>query len=590
MNRSERAQEWLAKRSWLAWALVAVVLTAPSLGTGLAFDDYFFAVVLRKLPLRLPQTGALDLFRFADGDAATARALMDEGTFPWTADPAARNAFLRPISALTHAFDFAVWPSSPVLMHLHSLLWYAMAVAGAALVYRRLLGAGWVAGLAALLYAVDDGHAPAVAWIANRNAFIAAALGLPVLWLHDRWRREGWKAGRVLGPLLFAVSLLAGESAIAVVAYLIAYALHLDRRPWRERLSGLAAYLGVVVAWRAVYTGLGYGVRGSDIYIDPLSSPRLFLRALPHRYVADLVGQLAVPRADFAEVYDLVSPSLPLWMMGWGVLVLAAIAIVMVRLWRNDPLARFFATGMMLAAVPITATMPSGRLLAFVGLGAMGLVGQFFSFATTRGERAARAFLAWVHLAWAPLMLAVGSAIGFSGPQIAADRATPATRDVESKTVVLVNPPFDSYGAALIASRLARGEPRPASVLPLACTLDETDVERADAYSLRVRPENGFLEHAVDRNWRSLERPLAVGSVVELGALTATVTATTEDHRPLEALFRFRSPLEDASFVWLRWRHGAFERWDPPPVGETQRLAGSGLRQMIDDARGSRSK
>ena len=49
-------------------------------------------------------------------------------------------------------------------------------------------------------------------------------------------------------------------------------------------------------------------------------------------------------------------------------------------------------------------------------------------------------------------------------------------------------------------------------------------------------------------------------------------------------------PLEDSSFVWLRWRHGALERWAPPPVGETDRLAGNGLQQMIDDALGSRSK
>ena len=48
---------------------------------------------------------------------------------------------------------------------------------------------------------------------------------MPVVLLHDRWRREGWRAGAWIAPLWLGVALGAGESALAIAAYLFAYAL-----------------------------------------------------------------------------------------------------------------------------------------------------------------------------------------------------------------------------------------------------------------------------------------------------------------------------------------------------------------------------
>ena len=86
----------------------------------------------------------------------------------------------------------------------------------------------WIAGLATLIYAVDDAHGMLVGWIANRNGLVTAVLGVLALILFIRWRREGWRPGAFTAPFVFAVALLAGESAIAVGAYLIAYVLFLE--------------------------------------------------------------------------------------------------------------------------------------------------------------------------------------------------------------------------------------------------------------------------------------------------------------------------------------------------------------------------
>ena len=146
----ERLKAWLAESRTRKWIVaIGVLFASTSLGAGLVFDDYLFAIVLRRLPMVVPQTGALDLFRFADGNPATARGMMNMGQIPWTADPATRGAFLRPLSAMTHVLDEALWPGSPVMMHAQSLAWFAVAIVGAALAYRRLIGVAWIAGLAA---------------------------------------------------------------------------------------------------------------------------------------------------------------------------------------------------------------------------------------------------------------------------------------------------------------------------------------------------------------------------------------------------------------------------------------------------------
>jgi len=120
-------------------------------------------------------------------------------------------------------------------MHLHSLAWLGAVVVVATLFYRRMFAAAWIAGLAALLFAVDDAHGFPAVWLANRNALIGVFFGLLTLIAHDRWRRDGWWMGAVLAPLAFLLGLLSKESAVATGAYLVAYALFLDRGRWAAR-------------------------------------------------------------------------------------------------------------------------------------------------------------------------------------------------------------------------------------------------------------------------------------------------------------------------------------------------------------------
>ena len=576
---------WLASPRAAGWIVaLGVLLTSPSLVTGLVADDFLHALTLRHLPFPQPQRGPFDLFRFASGDLGLARALMDVGEYPWQADPTARFAFFRPLAAATHVLDYALWPSAPWLMHAQSILWFALALAGLAAVYRRFLGATWTAGLALLLYAVDDTHGQAVGWIANRNSVIALALALPVLLLHDRWRRDGWTRGAWLGPLLLGVALLAGESALAVVAYLAAYALHLDRGTWRARILSLVPYGAVLFTWRAVYSHLGYGVSGSGIYLDPARHPLAYLGGLPGRLPFLLLAEFAFPRSDLGEVYEYVSPTATRWMIGIAIVVLSLLAAAMTPLWRRDRTARFFVTGLLLASFPVCAAFPSDRLLLFVGIGGMGLIAQLIATAEGLPIRVAATFLALIHLGLGPPLLLLKSRfLDYAAPNDTADETIPRSPDIATKTLVLVNPPNELFYVYVPSSRAVRGVPYPAHLRGLAPVVTAVDATRVDARTLRLRPTGGYMEHEPERMLRAPDKPLLVGAVVELPGMKATVTAVTPDNRPAEVAFAFETSLDDGSLVWEQWTRDGYAPWPVPAIGETVRLPAHDVRRAVLD-------
>ncbi|NVB81768.1 MAG: hypothetical protein HOV81_25460, partial [Kofleriaceae bacterium] len=556
---SERIVSWLGARHapWIVIA-IGIALAAPALTADFAADDHLHRVISRSDP-GVPglHSRPLDLFVFANGDAGDNATLRDSGFFPWWADLHMRLSFMRPLSSATHAVDHALWPESATAQLAHNLLWHALSLVLVWLFFRRFVppNARWIAVLALALYAFDDARGPVVGWIANRNALVALTLAMPVLLAHDRWRRDGWALGRWIAPLVFAVSLGAGESALAITAYLAAHALWLDPAPWRSRLAALAPYVLIVLAWRVIYAHLGYGVAGSGIYLDPGADPRHFLGAAATRIPFLLLGQFAVPWSDLASLYPLIGAVAP--MLAVALATLVAIGLSCARLLRRDPVARFFATGMLLAAVPVASTFPADRLLVFIGVGGMGLVAQLLAAAFRQrdllGDGRARRVaiggvaigMVLVHLVLAPplLVLRSRSMVAVGRVLDRADAGIPHGADIAEKTVIITSTPSDALAAYVPIMRQSRREIRPAHLYWLATSTTAVTIERLDARTLRVTPNDGLLRYEIDQMMRSPAfQPFAVGDRVDLTGLSLEIESITGDGRPRTVLAHFTAP------------------------------------------------
>jgi hypothetical protein len=568
----------------MAAALLSVVLTLPALGVGFILDDYYHrTVLLGRSRFRELLGNPPEMFRFFRGDPERTGRLIDLGLLPWWTYPGVKAEFLHAITVLTHRFDYALWPDAPWLMHAHSLLWLGALVIVTALFFRRMFGVTRAAGVAALLFALDDARGATAGFLANRNILVAATFGVGCLIAHDRARRDGARAAALLAPLLLLAALFAKEEGIGTCAYLAAYALWADPRGRGRGLLALAPYAAAVVLWASLRAAWGYGVRDVGVYIDPVTDPARFASAILARIPVLLLGQWSPIPADVGVA---LGPRGSAWLWLLSVAFLALLGAAMAPLLKRDRTARFWATGMLLATLPVSATVPMDRLLTFAGIGASGLLAQFwvFVFGDAAGPPARRLwqklarptawFLVVVHAVLAPLVLPLraGNPVGPRWIEEGFYVRLPLGRSLDDRTVVVANAPSPVHAGYLLLLRELNGQSGPAHIRVLAPALPAVSIRRIDARTLAVRPQGGYLRFLLDQVFRNERRPFPQGAEVRLSGMTATIDSLTADGRPDEVTFRFDVPLESDSLVWLCHRRGRFEAFTVPNVGEEVEL------------------
>ncbi len=577
---------WLGRQRVIVWTvLLAFVLTLPSLFCGLAGDDYFNrAVALQNTDISCVPRSPFDAFAFmfSREDPALIKQGINAGIYPWWTHPQLQIAFFRPLSSLTHWLDFRLFPGSVGLMHAHSLIWYALLVLVAGLLYKQFLAPLWVAGLAALLYAVDYSHAVGAASLCNRNAVIAAVFSFLALIAHDRWRRGGVKICSLLAPACFFLGLLSAEAAIAIGGYLFAYALIFDKGKPFTRYAALLPYVMTGIVWRIIYIALDYGAAHSGVYIDPAKDSMRFVTELGQRLPVLLQGQFALPPSDLWSVLPPVPAQI------YAVCALAFIFFVAWVVWpilRRDSTIGFLAAGMLLAAIPFCSTLPSNRFLFFTGLGGMGLIARFLAIALEPPEwflpywRTPRKLLAcgWIliWLAISPLLLALLtlSPLVMQKPLTLAAK-TIAPPDITSlpEQIVIVNVPSDLMLFYLPFVRAASGQSTGLHTFLLSAGLMQIEVQRINDRTVVLRLSNGLLAGAWNQVFRDSAAPIKKGAALKLANCSLAVTGVTDTGLPAEIKYEFTVPLEDSSLRWVTWSERGFIPFALPSPGETVRV------------------
>lgn len=614
-------------RTPLVLALMAVVVSLPALRDGFLNDDFMHRSILAgssedaneliERGLASRQSGqlghALSHTFVAVHPQENLRPLRDYGALSWWTYDGYRVAFWRPVASFTQWLDYRLFPQSPALMHLHSILWFGVAMLGIALLYRRIasaefdersnrsLAAGpvWIGGLAALMYLFDDnGYFPSL-WIANRNLLISLFFGALTVLAHDRQRRRQWRPGAILAPACLLVSVLATEGGIATFAYLFAYEVALGRGPAIRRVLTLIPSAVVIVLWRLAYNLQGYGANGGGFYFDPVREPVGYAFAVLSRGPIFLGGQWTGVPADLVNYLPPVSKTLL-----WAVLAALTILIpfIMMPVLRVNRRARFWLIGMYLAALPVCATAPMGRAMLFIEIGAFGVVAEYVGGWLAR-ERW-RPSCGWTrHIPGTlfvvffavHLPLAAIGRLGAPGVTVAVQERMAETQDLslagdlEAKDLIVVNAPnpvsflYDPF------ERAFRGQPLPQGVRILAPGFNSVELTRTGPNRVTVRAlsdslldcQRGeradfvfFYQYLSDV--RSPAHPLHAGDRISLPRMAVEVLAVDGRGFPVEAAFEFEVPLEDASLRWLAWDwdDDVYRSFVLPQAGQSVRLMG----------------
>jgi hypothetical protein len=618
----------LLKSRYAPWilALAAVAVSLPAVDSGLLNDDFMHRSILagpsdaadrlvqRGLaPQRSGELGyALSHTFVAVHPAENLRPLRDYGALPWWTYDGFRVAFWRPVASFTQWLDYRLFPRSAAMMHLHSILWFGAAMLGVALLYRRVACIGsselsdssssvdpaWVAALAALMYLLDDNSYFPTLWIANRNLLISLFFATLAVLAHDRWRRRQWSPGAALAPACLLVSVLATEGGVATFAYLFAYEVALGHGRIARRVLALLPSVAVIVLWRLAYNAQGYGASGGGFYFDPVREPVAYAVAVLQRGPFFLAGQWTSVPADLHNYLPPASRTL-----AWSLLAALTILIpiLLTPLLRVNRRARFWLIGMYLAALPICATVPMGRAMLFVGIGAFGVVAEYVA-----GWMAKDRWMpvGWTHHIYGTLFVVFFvahlplAAVGRLGaPHLTATLHEKLAEtldlgpagDLENEDLVVVNAPnpvsflYDPF------QRACEGRSLPRGVRILAPGFNSVELTRTGPRRLTVRAlsdslldcQRGkrvdfafFYRYLADV--RSPAHPLHAGDRISLPRMEVEVLAVDGRGFPTEAAFEFETPLEDASLTWLvwDWDDDVYRSLTLPQVGQSVRLMG----------------
>jgi hypothetical protein len=581
-------------------AIGAILVMLPALKTGLFWDDLPQRAVELKsdqLPPRMHETGnPADSGRlstvlrdlFFNRNPQDMALMKNYGILPWWTPDNIRLGLWRPVTAFTHWLDYRLFPDSPVLMHAHNIAWFAAIVFLVTIIYRKLLGAGWVAGFAALLFLLDSNTYFPVAFVANRGFMLSLFFGLLCLYEHHQWRSAKSRSGWMLSALFLALSLFANEGGASTFAFILAYALVLEPGSFRNRALTVLPSVVVIIVWRTIYEAFGFGLRNVGLYIDPAHEPLQFAQEVIPRVMVLLGGQLTGVTPDFLfAVNPLLQPKVTAF---FCVAVVAALVVFLPWV-RRDKTAMFWFTVMMLAAIPAATVIPMSKNLGFVAVGAYGLMANFVAGLITRpsppsshmGDSGAMnrlpEWLTYRILAWiACVLLILIHVPGAIAGRVVVVKAIAYVSDamnrlgdvgdwpnIENENVIVVNPPCVLALAYAPFYKAYHHQPLPRSMRTLVPGLTSFDVERTDDKTLVIQSQApdifscdnvGPIRDAYACRAFNLlvgKPRCKKGDRYDLGGLTVDVLESDASGLPSRVAFRFNTSLDSPDFHWLRF-------------------------------------
>jgi hypothetical protein len=561
----------------LGVSVVSLLLLAGGLRVPFFLDDYLHqAMMTGSADLPWKPTQPWDLYTIVPGDAGFTQRSAALGTAPWWKAEAFQITFFRPLASLSLYLDHLLFPGSAVFAHLSSLIWFALLLGSVALLYRRVEGGKAAAGLAFLLFALDDAHVFPAVWAANRGALIAAVFSFLALYFHHRYRNDKNIAFALLSWASFAMGLLGGEIALSMMGFMGAFVLFLDPDGPKRGLLYILPHVAIVIVWRIVYSRLGFGVFGSDLYIDPLSAPSAFVASAARRLVFLVSAQLTIPGS---EVYVLLPkfwrPLYLIFYLAWFVWA----AVVFAPIVRRDRIARFWCAGMMMAAVPSAATFPHDRLMLIAGIGGMGLISSlllsFFDRSVSLPRRKLTgAFVAWMilsHLILSPLSfpLRIGLLRNMASLADRATRSIPDSDDFENKTVIIANGPDMFLSSFIPIWRHSFGLTIPKRVETAVNTLSPVILFRDSDRSLTFTVKDGQFDTWTHALVRRKEDRMTAGYTVHRLGITFEVLTTNEDGEPITLRMSLDRPFTDPSWMWVVWDDNRYRPFIPPDIGKS---------------------
>lgn len=559
------------RKAWLVLVLVGgAALFSPSLRTPYLLDDYMHAAMAEgRLGIARGPFGLYDFVNDADRSS-----LMARGLLPWWSDSRLQIRFFRPLSSALRWLELRALPDHVVLMHVHSLAWWALAVLLAARLYRRLVPARAVV-VATTIFALGPWHVLPLGWLANREVLLTVAVGIVALDVQRRLQRTGSPGLALLATALFVLAFGCGEYAFCLGGYVLALACTGPARSFSRRAVELVPFALPAAGYLVVRAVFGYGTNGSSFYADPLHQPLNLLAVAPARLTMLLAESwLTLGTEPWGS-------AAPRWVIALAVVTAAGLVALALRRVRaelsadeRDTLAWLLA-GSLLALVPVLPAVPSARLLAVSALGLAPVVGLLLDrawFPADAETRRAPDLVGLVATGLAFALLVHGPLASWYSGRALADstqlsdaslaRLAHDLRPGTEPTIVR------GSGGAFFGpfSPWLRGHDdhvwRVLAQTPHVLAVVRNDHE----LELTASEQDPIYPSGAANLYRDAARPLRVGETIVRDGMRVQIV-TMGPGGPTRVRFTFDRPLDDPRFLWLDERIAGLTKTALPKVG-----------------------
>lgn len=355
-------------------AVVAMGVYANTLGNGFVMDDHYAIVENAELPTQ----EILPLFTHPWGSSARAAQDKKIGAI-----------YYRPLTALSLVADHALYGLHAAGYHATNTLLFALIafVVTLALFHilvgptdatsladderRRLARAALFGGL---LFAVHSVHTEVVNLISYRGELLAALAYAIAIVVHVRWPRS-WRVDLLGLPLLYALGLLAKESALTLPGWLLLASLLISARIPRGPVASVAAgrehsplffilrrfvpLVVVLATYLAIRSAVIPQTRSSIDFFAGLS-PSLKALSVAKIFAHDVqLWFLPWPLAPFYD-WTILPPALSYadGLAWFGVVEFSAIVAVAVALRRRAPILALGLAGSLVPLIPVLHILP----------------------------------------------------------------------------------------------------------------------------------------------------------------------------------------------------------------------------------------
>lgn len=578
---SGRLARWLDHpRFFKAVSLLALALAAPTVAIAFYSDDYVLLCFLAGLIPSSPPW--YDLYAFFDGSALTTQANL--AGVPWWTHPELKLHLVRPLASALFTLEHAAFGHDPLGYHLVSIALYVALVAATGALFLRVLPRP-TAALALFVFAACDNHVHPVGWLACQHLLLAALSVVLGLLAYLRYREEGWRPGRYLGPLGLGVGLLGGEAALGGAAYWLAYQLAGPVPPGRAdgiraRAAAALPALGLL-AYFAAYKAVGGGAANTGAYVDPLTSPLQFAATAAERLPILLGDAIVAVPSEFSAAF----PSGPFVVVGLAAVAGVALlyrACLPAIPERERTALRWLVPGALLALLVGVGGFPGSRLLLLPNLGIAPLLAVVILRGLQKGpspgrtawpRRAAAGFLGALHVALAPLLFLFSTLSSADIARKVEDVARTAEIDAPPRKRVFIAASSDPMVTIYPQAILALESPDALSCWSvLSMTKASHRLTRTGPSSFTLEPlGRTMLTGLFEVLHRAPTAPIPRGYQITQCGATIRV-AEVEDGKPSRLEVDLGTPLDDPALVLLTWRDGRLRRLHLPAIGETMEL------------------